>query len=588
MKKRIKKTLSLALAVLMLLLTLSPAGSVFAASTENWDLYNFVTGVKITDASGNAVTNPVDGVNYRLVVHFAEQPGVGPGTQLEYDDMAKLIYELPPNVTLLKDVSDSIYVTTPTGRVPVGSYTGSAATGKFSVEFWNVDNLGTFLPDGPNFIENYTNVEFTLEMDAQFVAGDEAGEQVIDFGDNYKVTFTHTPPVVILPSIEVDKKATNITNDGKINYTVTITGTGSDSTAEITGIKLTDKPFTRTSMNGVKTNITDAQRAAYSGFKYVKDGATKDFTPNWDANNHFVYEFDADGVVLHPGESITVTYSLDVDAFLSVGTALNSSYYVGNDVKVESSVGNDDDTVQTTLKSNTTTIAKTNSNNNANTWTATVGNGTMKLNGKKITDTQSSNNPTYPIVFPDSASIMVNFYNSPRSMTTASYSLTAQQLIDAGVASINTSNNELILNVPAADANRPGGGVYGDIYCVQLVYATGIPTIAPVESNSQSDATKVTHTNTIALEGLPQIDAKREFTGTVTAPAGITVSKTTGAPAIVDGKINYTVTIKGTGDNKSAEITGIKLKDTPYSRLTVMGQNTKITDAQKDGSFRQR
>ena len=570
MKKKLEKLLSFVLIMTIALAFALTGGSSNAAAGDQWDLNNFVTGIEIRNASGGQFNGtPVDGTTYQLNVEFSESIGGSDG-QFALNGSDNMVYTLPESVKLIADISSKNITI---GTVVVGTYSAVASTGVFTIKFNEVLKDGTPNPD-ISFIEAYTDVIFTLNLSARFNAGDETGTIHIDFGNNYYVDFYNAPPVITPPGIGLTKAASSINGD-KITYSVTITAQG-EAGDKIEEITLNDKPFTRTVLSGTgstnKVGLTAAQRAAYGPFSYQINGTGTSYpiTPTWSDTNGF--HFDFTGVVLTPGQRIVLKYTADVEKLLEGSTSFTDAYYVGNDATASAKdVGSKNaSTISETLV-RTTRTSKSNSNNNANTWTASVGNGTAKLNGATITDTMTSGNATYPVVFPAAENIQVQFFTTRRA-SSASYTLTAAQLAGYGL-SIDSGTNVLTFNLPAEGSTAPAGvpgGAFGSIYRVQLVYKTEIPTIAPVAS--PATATSARHTNTIRYgTTTPAISstANRTFTGTVTGGGGtgtgdsidgipannISIAKTSSGPRENSAKngyeIEYTITVDVAAGNES-------------------------------------
>ena len=512
-----------------------------AAAIDGSDLSYFIDSVVIEDAYGTTIEagDPVyDGETYAITITFIEGTGE---KQFVYNTEGFLTYTLPANLQLLEDITNGeIWLK----ENQVGSYTATKDDGVFLVTFGEFDQNGDPSP-GFNFID-YTDASFVLGLDAKFRAA--PGEVELNFGDGQSISFVMSHDE---KDITIEKKASNINSSGIITYTVTIEADGYAAAVPpqtITGIVLKDAPYSRTSATSEKSSITTAQETAYGGFKYeivrasggMGSEGEDPMAVTWASDvvgtrYGFTYDFDDDDVVLNPGDKIIVTYTLDANIFLaeSENTALSGSYYAGNDVAVTADGGLSDEhnNVQTNLPDNSTTVSKSYSTGNSR-WTATVGNGTMKLNGQTITDTQTSNNATYPMTFPAESAITVNFYTSPRSFSAPSYHFTADQLITQG--SLTLTGDTMTLIVPDAGDSTPTGppSTFGTIYRVSFVYNTDAPTLP---TQAWPTTFSVTHTNKISL-GSSSDTATRTFyagqTGVPGAPTTGTfnISKTSSKP----------------------------------------------------------
>ena len=588
-KSTINKALSvlliLAIAAMMLTGILEFA---IALPGEMWNLSNFIVsgGITIYDSS-NTVVPPggtvVNGDQYTIIIEFAE----GAGNQFDYAGHGWLEYTIPSNLELLTNITNGeIALGALYSYLHVGHYTADKSTGTFKVYFDEVDNSGTATPGRPYF-DNYTDTKFMLELEAVFQEG--AGDIYLDFGESYTLSFKIEDPE---PGITVSKPPVTLSG-GKLDYRVEITATGyaaASPAQEITDIVLRDAPFTRTSATGTKTPITAGSEGAYSDFEYTiirADGTTSPaFTmsiptswPTVLGRRGFEYEFT--GVTLNPGDSIVVSYSFDLNDFLTLSNRYPtySEFYIGNDVEVTATGGlSDTATTQNRIPGSSTFISKTyDSPGYSDLWRAYVGNGNITLNGMRITDTQTSDDVAYPMSFPEATDITVILYATTTSLFTSpdpDLTFTADDLITAGFLTI--SGNKMTFIVPPATDTSLLGTALGDIYRVEFIYDTdeviGIPPVAWPDTR-----TTVTHTNTIAINTSPiqSDDAIRIFTGGQTgipgAPTGtITVAKSSsGIQETASGEyeIEYTITIFVQGGNEGRSL---YIRD----ELTVLGGTT--------------
>ena len=554
MKKKLKRLLALSLAII-LVMSLFVGSNVFAAGSG--DIKAFVEDVQVRNSSGTGghISNPVDGTTYQISIRFVE----GTKGQFVGNDAGELKYTLPEEVKLTKNIPNTPILV---NGEPVGTYSANMSTGEFTIKF-NSD-VDTHDDQTKPIFNIYTDTIFTLVMEAKFEAGEDYGSIPVDFGDNWTLIFQNPKPTPKEPKLTLKKTATDVQGD-VITYTVTITAEGEAGTT-ITGITLNDKPFTRVSGN-TKTNLTAEQVAAYGSFSYKKNGSGSGtgITPTWENNS---FNFDFGGVTLTPGETIVLTYKLDVNKLLEGnGTAFSDAYYVGNDALAngmnegKNLTSNQASTISKTLV-RVTRVEKNVSN--SNTWTASVGNGTAPINGGTITDTQSSNNSEYPIAFPDPSKISVQFFTSPRGAT-ANYTITAEKLMEY-ITFSGDGNNTLTFKIPDANVTRPGGGTFGTIYRVQLVYTTDVPNLPAVDT--PSEVKSVTYTNNISFNGSNPITVTNKFsskvnggttgpgtgggTTTDTVPASaLTITKASSGPKRTSTgyEIEYTITVKVAAGN---------------------------------------
>jgi len=170
----------LCLAVMILAVFLL-SNMVFADSGSRADLRNFTTSVVVLDGAGNPILpggSVIKDNNYTLRVSFKETPSM----QFVYDG-GKLTYQLPVGITVPTGVYQApIYG--PSGAV-IGRYDITIG-GLVSLSFSDVYASGLHAPG--NFIDIYTNAEFTLDLLAKF--GGSSGAVEFDFGNHITVNIT--------------------------------------------------------------------------------------------------------------------------------------------------------------------------------------------------------------------------------------------------------------------------------------------------------------------------------------------------------------------------------------------------------------
>jgi len=491
---KIKKPIAVLMVIVMAasVVLLFP-GDVSAAPGDQWDLFNFVTGVTIEDPSTTPPTvmgpgSPTyTGQNYIFTITFAESPGL----QLAYANTALtgnspppgspaptgwLEYELPAALTVSSPVPQSpIYFGS--GTVRVGWYTIST-TGLVQVWFDNVNNAGT--PTPGNFIDNYTNVTFRLQITAQLLAGGG-----IDFGGGETVTVT--PPEPPPPKLTVTKTSEYDANRERVYYSIKISASGNT----VTNISFVDEPM----IDG--SRISNLPDNAFYGFRYSINDSTA-FNPmiiRWPSENPamFSYIFGSD-VVLNPGDFITVFYYIDIPTLISNNSPPNSSpgliqdpleynFTLTNTVTVMGDGGlhDTDDTTDNIRK--TFPINKTGSVNDADPpdhlfpyikWTIIAGPTTPAPTALTlpITDTLSSG-----LILPPDSEILITLYDAANNTIFDGNASELSNYFSSGTA----PSTQFTFNIPAPGDPNPAGPIdpFGDIYSVKIVYDTEINSLPP-------------------------------------------------------------------------------------------------------------
>ena len=347
-KKAGRSTLSKALgavviAVMLVILIPNLSGMVSAAIDQS-DLYNFVNGVVVRDADGQEVTdgNFYYGSNYTFYISFTEIATAD--GQFVYNNNNRLTYKLPTQIKVLKAVAAG-EIRVANGNV-VGWY-NIDTNGNVEVWFGNFDNNGN--PSTKNFIDNYTNASFTLEIIGTFTQG--SGNGTILFGSDASIVVKLDYPP---PSLSVVKTSTPDINNGTIQYNIAITAIGSPGSSAVKIQSLTDLPWLNTN-----SSIATASESAYSGFQY-RIGNSGSWTtvspfPGWSnasGNNRtrFNYPFPGNGLDLAIGQTLNVQFTADLNTLISGntsatgGSSLQYDFTVGNEAQVTSSAGPSSDT----------------------------------------------------------------------------------------------------------------------------------------------------------------------------------------------------------------------------------------------------
>ena len=587
MRHKAKRLLSLFIIATMMVLPMTGLKpQVFAAQTDQWDLYNFVEDVEVRDSSNQPVNDGVFnyGDSYIFSIRFREFAGTissGVPGQFAYRG-GFLEYQLPSDLKVVSQVTDGkIYI----GSTIVGAYT-IETSGLVKVNFGSYDKYGN--ASAQNFID-YTDAAFTLEIEATFTQSAHTGD--VSFGADSSITIKQLtyPP----PRIGVSKTASGWSGDNRnsetIDYTVTITAPDSNSSAEpkvLENIKLTDVPrITADGMSGGYSYLNFATEKIYSNISYsVEGGPSVDITGDvqWLApaggtgsgtdRVRLYYEFPS-AVKLNPGEEIVVIYTLDVNKMVEkngIGGRAPSQYSeftVNNNVTVtadNAEPGTDDASRNVSkifiYKDNSVTPSGS-SNPASLTWTAWVGDGSEPLTGT-ITDTlsRSTADASLPLTFPSSGDISVTLYGKPATngiftsgVTSVTY--TAAQLSGYFSPTDPAGATAFTFTIPGTTAVLPTG-VFGEIYRVQFSYTT---VVNPLDGDVAGHPSSVTYSNKLDYGAL--LTTSSEFTATKPTPtpgpgpdypAKPTVSKATShikKNASGDYVIEYTATFTVPGGN---------------------------------------
>ncbi|MCL2425901.1 MAG: hypothetical protein FWD05_06145 [Oscillospiraceae bacterium] len=419
LSKGTAKFIAILMSLAILFSMLAFMSNIVGAATGNmWDLSNFVQSVTMTDANGNVINSGSPtyvGESYTFSINFTENTQ----RQLSYSGSPVsnyLVFQLPSQLRIQNPVGPSPIPGPAPANVTVGTYSIDTS-GQVTVQFKNVDNAGNSTPG--NFIDNYTNVNFWLNITAQLMDG---GDGSLDFGN---IVVDIVPPVPPPPQLNVIKQSEYNPATERIYYTITITALGSP----VTNINLVDSVF----INNVAINNTPTN--ALFGFRYAINGSTN-FMPmgvNWlgSGGNLFTYNFA--GVTLNPTDYITVYFYLDLQVLAANNgiDLLNYDFNVTNSASVTGDGGlhgNDNVTnhVQKTFPMSKTGVLGGGSGSDPYyiEWTITVGpSGATPLNSsalsqaaKTITDTLGADlffiDPTQPTPNDAYDNINIELYDS--------------------------------------------------------------------------------------------------------------------------------------------------------------------------------
>ncbi|MCL1819984.1 MAG: hypothetical protein FWG36_04925 [Oscillospiraceae bacterium] len=505
MKKRYSfgKKLTVCMLVLLLVMQkgifavymLRPDNAALAYS-ESSNLADFVDHIEVFDSGGS----PANGIfaigdTYTFCIYFAE---TSPDLQLGYDGGGYLTFQLPPEILIVSPVSNEPILL---AKGDTGGYYSITTGGLVTVSFLPVDNDGNDISP-INFIDKYFNVSFMLKIDAELKADTTVGG--IPFGDkNIYVSQVLTSP----PKMNVTKSSEyvslNQTNE-TVNYTITIeapAGNSSASPKNLTNIVLADIP-TISATSGIATDDVITSIVCKNG------STTLDPEITWTGGK---LNLDFEDYELPPGQTITVTYTLDINKLIEEYNDRNSSklsnlqynFDVANAVSVSA------DSAMSVSKSATRTVSrsflsKTNNvgsttNPSSITWTATVGtNKKDKLNGNTITDTLTVST-SQAVTMPTPAQVTVKLYDTSGSLIST---------ITDGTG-VTVSGKTITYDVPS-------GGT--DVYKAELIYTVGNTNLTAIGS--------VTYTNTLSYKGVTKVDTVTstlaEAVVTIPGPTGFT------------------------------------------------------------------
>jgi len=466
--------------MLISLVALTTGDITKAAPGDPWDLANFITGVTMEDPSTSppTVINPGDTLyqnqNYIFTITFAEDPV----KQLAYNGGGFLEFTLPSALVISSPIPASpIYFGNSTTRI--GTYTISASPANLvQVRFDNVDNTGASTPG--NFIDNYTNVQFRLQVTAMLQAG---GGGDLGFGD---IVITIPNPEPQPPSMNVTKTSQYDAALERINYIITIKAAGNTVNVRSFTDTLTFNP-------GAIHNPSDNN--AFFGFRYAINGGTN-FIPmsvNWISDTYFTYYFPdgnitGSGIMLEPGEYITIMFYVDIPTLIENNPPLDPLSYnfsVLNSVSAHADGGLSDtanvpNTVTKTFPRSKTGVFNPGAVPPSITWTITVGNAVNTiLNGGTITDILDETIGS-GYFLPDPSAIKVELLNAPATPIfdgfadafmpdnfTLSPSAAPYTRFDFIVPGVNDPNPQ--------DGDNP----YNNIYQVIITFDTALTTQPP-------------------------------------------------------------------------------------------------------------
>ncbi|MDR2089160.1 MAG: hypothetical protein LBP73_07380 [Clostridiales Family XIII bacterium] len=263
-------------------------------------------------------TEPVlAGMNYTIKLQFKEDP-----SDRQFDPMAAaLTYQLPEWIAISElqsgDVTDTAH-----GAGDVGDYT-IGTDGSVVVSF-----------DPMSYVENYSNITFTLTLGAQFDGGSAGEDTEVELGDGTSIDIIISTD----PAIEVVKEAGTYDPASRtIPYKVRVTAHNTD----LHDITLTD-------VMGIHPEKSAQDPGACKPLEiegivsvtWPSGAATviPVYSDTYDGQQDYgsVYEIPLTGVNLASGETATVTYSVRIaDGILFPAGATGSISNLVNEVTAE-------------------------------------------------------------------------------------------------------------------------------------------------------------------------------------------------------------------------------------------------------------
>lgn len=349
------------------------------AAGASSNLSDFVSQIVLKDSDGTVINNGgtvTPGQDYTFNITFKEDPSK---LQFEYNSEGKLVYQLPPELSITQAINGKI-MSSKDPLKELGSFVIDT-DGKITVVFDEVDEYGNPTP-GTNFIDNFTNATFTLEVKAQFNQSGGEKDVEIDFGNGNEIT------VVIDEKTKLQVKKAHGGYDKethKIEYTVDITAVGGD-VKELVLHDLMKK-------NGLLNNDFELVGMVVSG---------AGFSTPWEllpselpayTNGEYTLNFPS-GYVLGKGEKVTVKYILkvkdevfeDIDLLKVSGT--NKVVVTGKDKDNEEVTGEGESVlreVEDRVIGKTGRIIEENGVKMIS-WSIALGDGYYDLSGKTLTE----------------------------------------------------------------------------------------------------------------------------------------------------------------------------------------------------------
>ncbi|MCL2564109.1 MAG: hypothetical protein FWE08_08785 [Oscillospiraceae bacterium] len=347
---------------------------------DRWNLANFVYQLVLRDSNGNVIPPGGDVVlyeHYEFVINFRESAE----TQFSYGTDGYLRYQLPINI-LIPDVVTNVPILAGNG-MPIGRYSVST-DGLVTVRFDECDRYGNSTP-GVNLLDQYTDIAFTLNLGAHFR---EVGEFInVDFGGGIRLTVIVHPPGYNT-RLDVEKSHFGYNKaERTIDYEILITARN----GEVSDISLRDW------LGG--THVVTYELASASLTEVTVQ--VRDETPYivspipWNGqSNTFILDFP--DVTLGHGETIRITYTLDVDPYIRAwgeesSGRRNYEFSISNGVSVSGvdmydSEVTDSHSIWLVPTNRFMNKWATQTGDGTLRWSCSVGDGITLLNGVTITD----------------------------------------------------------------------------------------------------------------------------------------------------------------------------------------------------------
>ena len=500
-----------AIALLTVLLSLLTAAGIFlvrmedpllAAPGDAWVLNNFTTGASIKDSEGNIVPpggSVIVGNRYTLSVSFKESPGM----QFQYNGAGRLLYQLDSGITIPAAVTNAPVFGVGASKPVIGHYNLTTG-GVVTVWFDQVNENGVSVTP-LNFIDYYTNANFTMEFSVEFTT--VGGPFDFDFGNNIDIDITVKP----IEPYPVIKKSSGTFNpvDDTIQYTVAVTAKNDDLTIK------TLSDWARKTGSGGNQNLGALPAPAYLNLSSVvvkNNGVTvpsSQYAISWKSGSNppaFEIVFNGSGITIAKDKNLTVEYTMDLTNFITNTYGIsNCSFTVHNEATVsypdtngntKTATATQDVPITKTFVSKTGTFTPSSpgATTGSITWTIKIGNGATNLAGVTVTDTLGAG------FVPADRPATVNVKGHATSSGAAIWT-------EASVATSLGAGSSFSFVVPNS---------HGAVYYVSITYT--IPGIDILGPNRPSN---YVYLNTVAVDLPGNPSATGKLTQKPTAPIGV-------------------------------------------------------------------
>ncbi|MCL2487851.1 MAG: hypothetical protein FWE80_04130, partial [Oscillospiraceae bacterium] len=476
--------LCVAAMLLSLTLILRPA---FTDTGDGWDLNNFTTGVVLKNSGGTVIppgSEVIAGNDYILSISFKEKSNLQFAYRLS-DGM--LVYQLPANITIETARTNQPIYGTGSPRPVIGRYSVTTG-GLITVKFDNVWANGAGA--GGNFIDIYTNAEFTIDIFAKFDGS--SGMVNFNFGNNVKIDWSLKAPPVPEAVLRINKNsAAYNAATNSINYTVTLTAENGNLTIS----RISDWAR-RTGPNQNLGALPDPGYINLANVVVRNNGTvvpSSQYSIAWRAGSSppiFDIDFNSP-VTLQNGRSMTVTYTMNLADYIAANCDDGDFYFnVHNEATV--TYKDPDNTTKTARDVHDVGVSRSlmsksgsyNSTTGKITWTVTLGDGKANLAGVTITDTlgagieasarpssvnmtlRTTNNGTpvwsgsVPTALGSGRTFTFQIPSDPSPVYYATITYTTDVNPNVNYPAGGQYTNDVSVNLPGGGKSSAGGGVY--------------------------------------------------------------------------------------------------------------------------------